>query len=158
MLVAALAHEVADALVHGDASRSNQAWHACDDAMIGGRTRVRAGAEDRDELKHVVVIGSEHWRAGQKLQHRAASVRVKALHRHENRKHAMALAEGSRGFAERRDVAAIFRVHNGAGLVKINSAILAFFVTADGDSRYSFGTRGFHRPIETMDVLKHDAR
>src|SRR6266446_4219727 len=125
-------------------------------SMVTRRNHVRAGAEYRDELKHVVVIGSEHWRAGQKLQHRAASVRVKALHRHENRKHAMALAEGSRGFAERRDVAAIFRVHNGAGLVKINCAILAFFVSAGGDARYVFGNGGFHRPNERMDGAKHE--
>src|SRR5258708_34351279 len=68
----------------------------------------------------------------------------------------MALAEASRGFAERRDVAAIFRVHNGAGLVKINCAILALFVSAGGNARYVFGNGGFHRPNEGMDGAKHE--
>src|SRR5258707_9034085 len=68
----------------------------------------------------------------------------------------MALAEGSRRLAKRRDVASVFRLHIGAGLVKINRAILAFFVSAGGDARDVFRDRGLHRPDERVNWTKHE--
>src|SRR5260370_38075423 len=120
MLVAAFPHEVAEALVQGDAGRSNQAWHAGDYAVIARRNHVGAGPQDGHELEHIVVIGSEYRRAGQKLLHRAASVRIQPLHGYKNREDAMAFAEGRRGFAEGRDVAAVFGGPYRAGTRKNN--------------------------------------
>src|SRR5271155_5659322 len=62
MLVPAFAHEVADALVHRHAGRSHQARHASHDAVIPRGHHVRASSQNRDELKHVVVVRSENWK------------------------------------------------------------------------------------------------
>src|ERR1700720_1051012 len=68
----------------------------------------------------------------------------------------MALAESSRGFAERRDVVAVFRVHTGAGLVKIDRAVLAFFVSAGSYARDVFRNRGLNRPDERVNRTEHE--
>ncbi len=110
VFVAAFTHEVADAFIHGDASRSNQAGHAGDDAVIARRNHIRASAKDGDELKHIVVVGREHRRTGKKLKHGAAGLRVQSFHGHKNRKDIVTLAKSSNGLAEGRDVMAIFLV------------------------------------------------
>src|SRR5712692_8544493 len=138
MLVATLAHEVMNALVHGDACGSNQAWHAGDDAMVARGNHVRTGTQDGDELEHVMFVGSEDRRAGQKLQHGTASMRIEPLHRDKDGEDAMALAEGGRSFAKSRDVAAVFFVHLVARLMEIHGAVLAFLAGAGRGARDVF--------------------
>src|SRR5437667_540302 len=123
MLVPTFAHQIADAFIHGNASRGNQAGHTGYDAVITGRDHVRTAAENGYELEHVEVVGSEDRSAGEEFQHRAARNGIKAFHSDQNRKHPVTLEKRRGGFAKTGNVVAIFPIDFSSGFVEINGAI-----------------------------------
>src|SRR5258708_29621330 len=92
-----------------------------------------------------MFVGREDRGAGQKLQNGTASMRVEPLHRDKDGEDAMALAEGGRGFAKSRDVAAVFFFHLFARLVVKHRAGLVFRVGCGGTARGAFSAWGFPR-------------
>src|SRR6266850_4095764 len=151
MLMAALAHEVADSLVHGDTSGGHKTWHAGDDAMVARRNHARTCAQNRHELEHVVDVRCEHRRAWDLCGDIAASNSVQPLHADQNRKNAMALQEGLRCVGKPGNVVAVFAVHFWPGFKKIDGAVLAVFVDAGRDPCKIFRDGSFHGPHERMD-------
>src|ERR1700693_2332908 len=107
MLVAPVAHEVANALVHGDAGRGHQAGHGRNDAVIPRRHHARARAQNGNQLEHVVVVGGENRNARQKFSHGSASMSVETFHGNKDRENAMTFAESSGRFAKSRNVMSV---------------------------------------------------
>src|SRR5689334_17300187 len=83
-------------------------------------------------------------------------MRIEALHGDQNREDAMAFAEGRRGFAEGGDVAAVFRVHLGAGLMEIDGAVLALLISAGSEACEVFRKGSLHWPNKRMNRAKHE--
>src|ERR1700694_5721047 len=107
MLVASLAHQVANALVHRYPRGRDQAWHARDNSVVPGGDHIGSASENRDELKHIVFIGSENRSARQEFRERAAGLGIEALHGNENRKDTMALSKSCGSFPKARNVLVI---------------------------------------------------
>src|SRR5260370_31902437 len=85
-------------------------------------------------------------------------MRMEPLHRDKDGEDAMAIAEGGRGFAKSRDVAAVFFVHLVARLMEIHGAVLAFLVGAGGGARDVFRDGRFHRPDKGVNWTKNENR
>src|SRR5271167_147859 len=150
MLVSALAHKIPYAFIHRDASRSNQARHASHNAMIARGNHVGCGAKNRDELEHVVVVGSENRNAREFFLNIAASDRVQPLHSDKNWENIMALTKRGERFNKTVDVVPVFFLDFRAGLKKVNCAVLAVLISAGRQAREIFSNRGLHRPNEGM--------
>ena len=148
--MAALAHEVTNPLVHGYARGGYQTRHARHDAVIARRNHIGARAQNGHEFKHIVFVRREDRRAGQACGDVPAGNGIKPFHGHQNRKHAMALAESFRGIRKGGDVMAIFAIDVRPGLMEIDGAVLAVLVCAGGDPRQIFADRRFHWPYERM--------
>src|SRR5437899_3791532 len=158
MLVAALVHKVADALVHGHARGSNSCGHGGHNGVIAGRNHQRTLAQDTYKLENVVVVRSED-RNGSTSELRGkltASAGVQALHGNKNGENFVALEERRRGPRKRGKVARILRIDRRARFMKIDSAVLAVLVSAGSGEREVFRERSFHRPHERQNRTKSE--
>ena len=72
-----------------------------------------------------------------------------------DRKYFVLLLKGAGGADEAVDVMLELAVDFGAGFMKIDSAVLAVFVSAGGEARDIFCERSFHRPHERMNRAKN---
>ena len=75
MFVAALAHQVADALVHGHSRRRNAGGHGRDDGVKARRKHAVARAQNADHFIHVVAVGGKNRRAAELFGEAFARVR-----------------------------------------------------------------------------------
>src|ERR1700736_3290608 len=110
MPVPSLAHQVANALVHRYTGRRDQGRHARNNSVVPRGNHIGSASENRDELKHIVFIGSENRSARQEFRERAAGLGIEALHGNENRKDTMALSKSCGSFPKARNVLMILSV------------------------------------------------
>src|SRR6266705_3842109 len=104
MLMAAFAHQVLDALVHGHPCRGYQARHGGHDAVVARRNHVGTCSQDGNQLEHVIVVGAKYRSARELLRDLSAGIGVEPLHGYEDRKYPVPLQESLRRFAEDVDV------------------------------------------------------
>src|SRR4029077_20906104 len=124
-LMPALAHQVADAFVHGNPRGNHARGHASDNAVITRRYHVGASAQNRHALEHVVIVGSKDRNAPHFLGDLAAGHGVEAFHSHQDREHAMHLYKGLHSVFVAVDVMLKLPVNIRAGFEEIYRAILA---------------------------------
>jgi len=158
MIVPALAHQVAYALVHGYPAGSHQRRHRCHDAVIARRNHQRTLPKNGYKLKHVVVVRSENRQSWQLSGNGAASCGVQALHGHKDREHVMPLAERRGRSRERGDVVPILAVNFRPRSKKIRPTILAFLICAGDRARGKLSQRSAHRPHERMNRTQRQNR
>src|SRR5260370_13992467 len=132
MVMATLAPQIANALVHGPARGRHEAGHAGHDAMVARRNHVGTRTQNGNQLKHVVVVGSKDRRTRNPRSDLAAGSGIKPFHRHKYRKYAMTLNERLSRLRESGDVMLVFSVDFLAGLKKLNYPVLAVLVRASG--------------------------
>ena len=143
MLVAALAHQIANAFVHRDARRRHARRHRSDDRVKARRKHPVARAQNAHHLVHVELVGAKTRRAAQFCGHPLASVAVQHLHRDQHGKHGarLAIIVDARSPSPK-DISRKRRPLPRPS-VKINRAVVALLVCAGHRVRDPFRERRF---------------
>ncbi len=93
LFVAALAHQIANALIHRDSRRGHQRRHGSHDAVIARRCHHVAGSQNADQFIHVVLVGSQNRHSAEFLGDAIGRTRIQPLRRRQNHEHIPLLAE-----------------------------------------------------------------
>ncbi len=156
--MSALAHQVANALVHGDPRRGNERRHGGHDAVIARRGHHVAGAQNADQFVHVVLVRSQDGHAAELFRNAIGRARIQALRRHQNDEHIPLLAERIHGVGDRSQIMFVGAIGSRTRIVEVGAAIVAFLVCAGQTVQRGLGHRGLHRPLKRIDRTNHQHR
>ena len=144
-------HQVAQALIHGDARRGHAGRHAGNHSMKSGRKEQVALPQDAHQLVHVELVGDKAGSASQAMADFFATDSIQRLHADQYRKHLVILLESLNAAAPGIEIALKGLPDLAAVMMEVNGPVVTGLVQPQQGTGGELGQRGPHRPPEGVD-------